>query len=777
MRLATLYKCGDHAGRPMGSIRCTVKQLARGIEIPLDERTTIIVGPDAAQATLLGRAFDPQKSFPLPRTLTALTDLFRFALSLSDATAALVVGHTNADDPDPSEVALERAKSLAAWLSGDTAPWLANYGEGVDEARRWGPREDRAMLKALPDLPATPAQPSAASPNAGGNSKPKDPLVVAFQKSRGLQDDGIAGPITRGQLIKEYFALSRKARVESDEGEKTSSAKDSKPAPFAPKVSAHGAAANFSLKDVADARAAAAAKDSEDSDAEETSAAKASDSNTPGATPQARIDFFFYMSDAGVDPAAGSEDGPEYLEWVALASDRRDFIAGVGSGAAGAHLALSLLDKTGLVVHRNRKMTLTGPEELEGVTDNQGDVVFDGVMPGDYTFTLTLEFFEGKDAIVDTYRGRAVVLPGEKEPQVRLIGVVPRVLMARLRGLLFDTNKAFLLPSALPDLKRIRRVYEDNNPSKLLVVGHTDTTAEPSINDPLSLERAKSTLAYLQDDVDAWLAFYGTKLPESRRWGAIEDAHMRQAVNAARGDEGANLLTRKELIAAYMQLDGIELDSGEFDIEAKAHGCGENFPVDDTGAALDQAPEDAKEDNLDRRVELFFFDTEFGVAPAAPGDVSPKGSTQYPTWRKNSEILEFGAPGTNVRLVSIKLLGANRQPLGLTAWTLTHEKGQDAGKTGADGVVLARVPSTVTSATLRHDLGEIELQIEELPPIDRVLGAQQRLVNMGYPCPTSDALDAETQAALRAFQADEGLTESGDLDAETQARLQQVYGH
>ena len=78
----------------MATINCTRKELEKGLQIPLDERTRIIVGPDAAVATILGRLFDPQKSFPLPRSLDAMRDVFGFALGLREkATAALTVGH------------------------------------------------------------------------------------------------------------------------------------------------------------------------------------------------------------------------------------------------------------------------------------------------------------------------------------------------------------------------------------------------------------------------------------------------------------------------------------------------------------------------------------------------------------------------------------------------------------------------------------------------------------------------------------------------------------
>src|SRR5690606_11320318 len=83
-----------------------------------------------------------------------------------------------------------------------------------------------------------------------------------------------------------------------------------------------------------------------------------------------------------------------------------------------------------------------------------------------------------------------------------------------------------LLSSAVPSVREIPKLYERHPESKLLLVGHTDTSGEAWTNDPLSLERAESMAAYLMDNVDAWLARYATSVPVSKRWGAVEDQHM-----------------------------------------------------------------------------------------------------------------------------------------------------------------------------------------------------------------------------------------------------------
>lgn len=319
-------------------------------------------------------------------------------------------------------------------------------------------------------------------------------------------------------------------------------------------------------------------------------------------------------------------------------------------------LFVELWDKTGRVLHTNCDFKITGPQNFEGTTDEAGRLLQEDVFPGDYSLSLALELSEeGAPVFVDLIDGPLLVLDSAAtSPQVRFVGAARRVTMARLRRMFFETNKSFLLPGAVGALRQIRELYGENNPSELLIVGHTDTTAEPSINDPLSLERADMTAAYLLDDEEVWLKQYETSIAEKRRWGAHEDELMLSAMpdfatkpadeedvrwfQRTRGltvDGIAGPKTRRELIHEYMALDGTSLrERRNFDITITTHGCGENFPLGDEGEELDPAPEDEKEDASDRRVELFFFDVEFGIQPPPPGKNSAKGSTQYPLWRK-----------------------------------------------------------------------------------------------------------------------------------------------
>jgi outer membrane protein OmpA-like peptidoglycan-associated protein len=238
-----------------------------------------------------------------------------------------------------------------------------------------------------------------------------------------------------------------------------------------------------------------------------------------------------------------------------------------------------------------------------------------------------------------------------------LVQLPPRVVRARLTGILFDTSKCFILPSALDGLRRLTLYYERWSGAHVLVVGHTDTVGPQSYNRPLSCERAESVAAYLHDDVDAWLAWYGADKPFEKRWGTLEDQHMLahveddtgapfwtgacdgNAYSPGYGDavmrfqqwandtQGAGLATdgvmgpasRRPLVTEYMAEDGTTLPP---DITLWTHGCGESHPVIPTG--------DEVEEDRNRRVEIFVFEHE--IVPPVPEGGGDDGCSEYPAW-------------------------------------------------------------------------------------------------------------------------------------------------
>lgn len=339
-------------------------------------------------------------------------------------------------------------------------------------------------------------------------------------------------------------------------------------------------------------------------------------------------------------------------------------------------LFVELFDKTGRTRHQNCRYTIDGPESFAGTTDELGCLLHEQVFPGDYRLTLEVDVFDGADQVTDVYTTPLVVLPlNASEPERRMIGAVPFVSLARLH-FFFNTNKTFVLPTALHAFRGIRKTLLENTPCKLLVVGHADTAGGEGFNEQLSLERAKSTIAFLKDDVDTWLGFYDSGVPDKKRWGKAEDRMMLismpgfgakprgedavrwfQRTRGLEVDGKAGPLTRRALVAEYLKLDGASLEEAGIEIETTAHGCGEHFPLDEGGQSLDTAPEDGKRDPGDRRAELFFFDPEFGIVPAPPGPSSKAGSTQYPEWRKRARVIQdFTAgevSGPKVRFVEL----------------------------------------------------------------------------------------------------------------------------
>ena len=70
-----------------------------------------------------------------------------------------------------------------------------------------------------------------------------------------------------------------------------------------------------------------------------------------------------------------------------------------------------------------------------------------------------------------------------------------------------------------------------------------------------------------------------------------------------------------------------------------------------------------------------------------------------------------------------------------------------------------------------------DLILGYIDPIDEIKGAQGRLANLGYYFGAIDAHPGEaTEAAIKAFQEDEGLEAKGELNDATRQKLESAYG-
>lgn len=386
---------------------------------------------------------------------------------------------------------------------------------------------------------------------------------------------------------------------------------------------------------------------------------------------------------------------------------------------------------------------------------------------------------------------------------VRVVRTLPRV---RLTGMFFDLDKCFLLPSAMPGIRAIKDKYDEHPGSSMLIVGHTDTSGQDDPNLDLSLERADAMAAFLTDTTAPWEAFFETSKPEGKRWGMREiqmmlsavpspdNPHYKDPVDGIQGhdttkaieefqaskglkaDGVAGPITRKALIAAYMDQDGTSLPKG---ITPKAHGAGESFPDVQTGDGVRNAE--------NRRVEIFFFDGP--ISPAPPGDrKSRKGSAEYPAWLAAvTETLDFGPDTTDAGKLTIRLHDAAVQPLPGAAFRVSiGSEVRPIGKADKDGLATFDLPAFCPDSILIEwgppgSGAPFPLRQDILVECDGgsdETQARAKLNNIGYPFVLG------LELAVKAFQEDyqvdntpqpKGLA-GGSLPPATKKRLFDIYG-
>ena len=100
------------------------------------------------------------------------------------------------------------------------------------------------------------------------------------------------------------------------------------------------------------------------------------------------------------------------------------------------------------------------------------------------------------------------------------------------------------------------------------------------------------------------------------------------------------------------------------------------------------------------------------------------------------------------------------------------------GNTDGNGVVEQFIPPNAKGGELRLNGGKevIPVKIGYLNPIDILSGVQQRLNNLGIYCGSEEGdMNDDTAAALRRFQQKYGLPVTGNADAATKAKLQQLH--
>jgi hypothetical protein len=114
-------------------------------------------------------------------------------------------------------------------------------------------------------------------------------------------------------------------------------------------------------------------------------------------------------------------------------------------------------------------------------------------------------------------------------------------------------------------------------------------------------------------------------------------------------------------------------------------------------------------------------------------------------------------------------------PRASLAYRLEVGKYAYTGKTDAEGRIEHFVsPDAKRGRLVIGDEEEIyELRLGRLDPLSTLAGVSQRLANLGYDC--SDTVDERTTRSIRAFQEDQELPVTGEVDDETREALARCH--
>jgi len=142
-----------------------------------------------------------------------------------------------------------------------------------------------------------------------------------------------------------------------------------------------------------------------------------------------------------------------------------------------------------------------------------------------------------------------------------------------------------------------------------------------------------------------------------------------------------------------------------------------------------------------------------------------------------SMINEFEADRPEPNFV-LCILDRSRKPRAGTKYQLILPDGRDIkGETDGDGKIQAGIPYEQTTVSIVMGQVKRTLAIGRLKSVFSVEGIQARLNNLGYEAGLVDgnAGDA-TAAAIRRFEKDNQLRETGEVSEAISNKLREVYG-
>lgn len=139
---------------------------------------------------------------------------------------------------------------------------------------------------------------------------------------------------------------------------------------------------------------------------------------------------------------------------------------------------------------------------------------------------------------------------------------------------------------------------------------------------------------------------------------------------------------------------------------------------------------------------------------------------------ETAKVHTFRLKGVPVKL-NLRLLDEFDEPREGVKYTLTVDGQKFSGTTPADGWISQVIPPRASRGRLSLETGEeYDLELGHINPVELTSGVQGRLQNLGYlEGDLTGKLDEETREAIRRFQGDHGLEETGEPDDATREAL------
>jgi outer membrane protein OmpA-like peptidoglycan-associated protein len=319
---------------------------------------TLVLWKPLTRVRLIGMHFDTGKCFLRETAMRGIRRVVEVYKAIPNG-KLLIAGHTDTSGAGAYnlDLSVERAASVKAFVKDDVAAWEAWFGADKPNEQRWGNREVRSMIAALP------CEQTVAGFQQWSNDSRGTSLVV----------DSDAGPKTRKALIEAYMAL------------------DGTTLPDAIGAEIHGCGELFPLADAGDNFG----KDS-------TVAAE-----------DRRVEIFCF-DDEVHPPVPGekaTEGEPEYDQWKKQVTDNIDVGATPSTDDVGK-IWMELWDKTGQTPRAGVAYQISGDGAYAGATDGLGRLLHENVPQGDYRITV--------DGLTED-SAALVLPTADDEPQIRFL--------------------------------------------------------------------------------------------------------------------------------------------------------------------------------------------------------------------------------------------------------------------------------------------------------------------------------------------------------------------